>query len=498
MKKITNKKLSRNAFCPCGSGLKFKKCCLDKVESDVTAFNSVLNEPEQTQLDLLYSLFKAGDYVELENQATILIEQFPDSGYVWKVFASVLFVQKKDIPTALAAMKKAAELLPNDAETHRNLGVMLVEFGLLKEAEESIRRALEIAPTYIDAHYTLALIDKAYAVNTKKTPLLAIEKIVLKNPTFLSNEQTVQLYFTLGKNYHNAGDYQKAFPYFLKGCKAKRASLEYDSEGMDRHFASITQIFNQELINSLKGYDIGNNSALPIFVVGMPRSGTTLTEQIISSHSEVHGAGELPDMRIITNVDISHEKLLSLDAKQLKVFAEGCLSRLQRYAPDAHRITDKMPSNFFAIGLIHLMLPNAKIIHVNRNAMDNCLSCLTTKFVSENEYTYDMTELARYYLNYKKLMAHWRKILPENAFLDIDYEELVAYQEVQSRRIIQYCGLEWDEACLDFHKNKRQISTASLVQVRKPMYSSSVGRWRYYEPFIEPLLNALGDLHLGV
>jgi len=170
---------------------------------------------------------------------------------------------------------------------------------------------------------------------------------------------------------------------------------------------------------------------------------------------------------------------------------------LKQRAPHAQRITDKMPANFFAVGLIHLMLPNAKIIHINRNPVDTCLSCFTRLFNRKQEHTYDLAELGRYYVNYARLMAHWRNVLPAGAFLDIRYEDIVADQEAQARKLIKYCGLEWNDACLDFHKTKRPIRTASLTQVRQPIYNSSVERWRSYEKFLGPLLDALGDLVPG-
>jgi len=167
---------------------------------------------------------------------------------------------------------------------------------------------------------------------------------------------------------------------------------------------------------------------------------------------------------------------------------------LQRCAPDARRITDKMPANFLALGLIHLMLPNAKIIHVRRNPADTCLSCFTTLFNHGQPHTYDLAELGRYYVDYTRLMEHWRKVLPDGAFLEVQYEDIVADQEMQARRLIEYCGLGWNDACIDFHRNLRAVHTASMAQVRQPIYRSSVERWRPYEKFLGPLFDALGDL----
>jgi hypothetical protein len=246
----------------------------------------------------------------------------------------------------------------------------------------------------------------------------------------------------------------------------------------------------------------GDPSRVPIFVLGMPRSGTTLTEQIIASHPEVYGAGELHDLLKVAHRNITGttapivfpDNLRSLDQPTLAAWGAEYVAGLQQRAPDARRITNKMPANFFAVGLVHLMLPNAKIIHVNRNPVDTCLSCFTRLFNHKQEHTYDLAELGQYYVHYARLMEHWRKVLPAGAFLDVNYEDIVADQESQARRLIEYCGLEWNDACLDFHNTKRSIRTASLTQVRQPIYTTSVERWRHYEKFLEPLLDALGDL----
>jgi hypothetical protein len=258
------------------------------------------------------------------------------------------------------------------------------------------------------------------------------------------------------------------------------------------------RIFDQATIERLRGG--GDSSQLPIFVLGMPRSGTTLTEQIISSHPDVHGAGELPDLMAIAQRDVAGtgavfpNNIPALDLAGLGTWGADYVNGLQRRAPTAKRITDKMPVNFLAIGLIHMMLPNAKIIHVDRNPVDTCLSCFMQLFSSRQDQTYDLAELGRYYVDYARLMEHWRNVLPKGAFLDVQYEDIVADQETQARLMIAFCGLDWNDACIDFHKNKRPVRTASVSQVRQPIYKSSVERWRPYEKFLGPLLDALDDL----
>ncbi|MGD0958308.1 MAG: tetratricopeptide repeat protein [Methylomonas sp.] len=396
---------------------------------------------------------------------------------------------------ALISYEQALRIKPDYAKALYNRGLILMELDYLTEAEASFRRALEIKPEYMQVRYNLAVVNQEED-KENLAALTAINEAALHGSLSLTNSDAELLNFALGRCYNDASDYETAFPYFLAGCKLKRATFDYDPEQMTRDFTSLMQIFDADLMDRLRGG--GDRSALPIFVLGMPRSGTTLTEQIISSHPDVHGGGELPDLISITKLDQAHaaykDDLLVHGHTQLAALGSEYVAGLQSLAPNARRITDKMPTNFIAIGLIHLLLPNAKIIHVNRNPVDTCLSCFTTWFRDGNKYTYDLAELGRYYVDYTRLMAHWRAILPNAAFLDVKYEELVADQEKQSRRIIEYCGLEWNDACLEFHKNKRPIRTASIVQVRQPIYQSSVERWRCYEKFLGPLLDVLGEL----
>ena len=397
---------------------------------------------------------------------------------------------------AETSYRRALQIKPDYAAAHSNLGNLILEQGRLGEAEASYRRALQIKPDFAGTHFRLALTRKAEAGDENMAALIAAEEAMRSGTTPLRDEEAIFLHFALGKSYDDTGDHAKAFSHFLEGGRLKRAAFDYDADKTALHFASIMRNFDAAAIDSLRGG--GDPSHLPIFVLGMPRSGTTLTEQIIASHPDVHGAGELPDLMAIAQREIAAatypDNVRLLDPARLSAWGVEYVAGLQRRAPDARHITDKMPANSLAVGLIHLMLPNAKIIHVNRNPVDTCLSCFATLFSRGQEHTYDLAELGRYYAGYARLMDHWRKVLPRGAFLDVQYEDIVADQEAQARRLIEYCGLEWNDACLDFHKNKRVVRTASVTQVRQPIYKSSVQRWRPYEKFLGPLLDALGDL----
>jgi len=377
------------------------------------------------------------------------------------------------------------------------LGHLCMEIGQMDRAEKLFNQALAYQPDNLSARLHLTQLKKVTLDDENFVALLEEEQ---KSADYSENKK-MSLHYALGKCYDDSRAYDKAFPHFLAGSKIKRAKLTYDPATATQQFEQVMALFDQTYIDHWRG--AGDMSDLPVFVLGMPRSGTTLTEQIIASHPQVYGAGELHDLLRIAGQSIGTPTLPSafpnnlaeLNREALTAWGKEYVTGLKQRAPKALRITDKMPANFFAVGFIHLMLPNAKIIHVKRNSVDTCLSCYTRLFQRKQEHTYDLAELGAYYANYARLMAHWRKVLPEGAFLDVQYEDIVADKEIQARRLINYCGLDWDAACLDFHQTQRSIRTASITQVRQPIYTSSVERWRNYEKFLSPLLDALGELN---
>jgi len=260
----------------------------------------------------------------------------------------------------------------------------------------------------------------------------------------------------------------------------------------------IRAVFTSELIR--KWQNVGYPSPVPVFIVGMVRSGSTLIEQILASHPQVFGGGELtsfPDavQKIQTNFGSSvifPELVSGMTDEDYRDLGARYLAELERLAPAAIRITDKMPGNFMFAGLIHLALPNAIIIHTLRDPVDTCLSCFSKLFAEGQNHTYDLAELGQYYRHYQALMMHWHRVLPPGRILDVRYEDVVADLEGQVRRIIAHCGLAWDPRCLAFHQTKRPVLTASGAQVRQPIYNTAIGRWRVYESFLGPLLAELG------
>ena len=251
-------------------------------------------------------------------------------------------------------------------------------------------------------------------------------------------------------------------------------------------------LFSAEIMRERAGQ--GDPSPLPVFIIGMPRSGTTLCEQILASHPKIHGAGELGDFEAaVAALDSAGGIPSDIGGEELRAIGAGYLARVAALAPHAARITDKMPANFRFAGLIHLALPNARLIHLRRDPVDTCLSCFSILFGGDQPFTYDLGELGRYYRAYQRLMAHWRAVLPPGVMLEVDYEALVGDFAREARGILTHCGIEWNDACLDFHKTQRPVHTASAVQVRQPIYRSSVGRWRPSGDVLRPLLDALAE-----
>ena len=319
-----------------------------------------------------------------------------------------------------------------------------------------------------------------------------------KDMSALAVEQQIELHFALGKASADLAQYERSFEHYRQGNTLKRPRIDYDETATLDMFPHIEEVFSAELIRRTEG--LGDPSAVPILIVGMPRSGTTLTEQMLASHPAVHGAGELKWLnqmaRQFRGRDVRGffpEVARTLSAEQLRELGRTYVARLREQSATALRVTDKLPMNFRFAGLIHMMLPNAKIIHTRRHPLDTCLSCFTKNFGGAINYAYDLGELGRYWRAYDKMMAHWRAVLPEGVMLDVQYEDLVRDFEAQARRIVAFCGLDWDARCLAFHQTVRPVRTASVTQVRQPIYATSIERWRVYEPWLGPLLGELGS-----
>jgi tetratricopeptide (TPR) repeat protein len=394
---------------------------------------------------------------------------------------------------ALASYDRALAFDPGSAESHLNKGTLLAELGQLDAAVQAIETAIELAPRRARFYYNLTVCKQ---FRSGDIYLEAMEKLAQDIASFTLDEQ-ISLHFGLGKALADIGEHERSFQHLQNGNALMRKQILYDETATLELFERTKIVFTSKLMRRDKG--LGDPSSAPIFILGMPRSGTSLIEQILASHPQVFGAGEVADLSD-TVVEFSGtetalyfpEYLSRLTREQLRQLGTNYVNRLRMKASAAERVTNKTPDNFRFIGLIHMALPNARIIHVRRDPIDTCLSCFSKWFAGNNlPYTYDLAELGRFYRAYESLMAHWRSVLPPGVMIDLQYEEVVADLEGQVHRILAHCGLEWDPHCLAFHKTARQVRTASRAQVRRPIYKSSVGRWLPYEQFLGPLFTAL-------
>ena len=393
------------------------------------------------------------------------------------------------LPEAFACFDQAIALGGDgEAKGLAARGAALAEAGDTEEARLILRRAIDGGANAAVAWLAYADLDKFDAGDSAFAAMESrLAEVELRQPS-----EALALHFALAKAYLDVGDSERAFVHLDAGNHMKRAQLAYDADANRAHTAAIAAAFQPETYARFAG--AGSPSATPIFVVGMPRSGTSLIEQILASHSAIHGAGELHALpQIAAEIGGVPEGLGGLTGDDLARLGDDYLARAGAPPPGKTRVVDKLPGNFVNVGLIRLILPEARIIHVRRDAIDTCLSCYSKIFKAANlPYTYDQTELGLFYRDYDKLMAHWRTSLPATHFFEVDYEAVVDDLEGQARRMIAFLDLPWDPACLEFHRTKRPVRTASVNQVRKPIYRASVGRWRAHAAALRPLLEALG------
>ncbi len=421
---------------------------------------------------------------EALDSANRALSASPENAEVHNAHGQVLQALGK-FDAALAAYDRAATLPGTAAEQALvNRAVHFMEHGRQDEAEAAFAKAAAAFPRSASAQFNHADLKKF----TQGDPAIAAMEALLGTPP--SHADQLLLHFALGKAYMDIGDSARAFEHLDQGNAMKRAIIEYDPEQAMQWRMRIIEIFTPELLQKLGGQ--GAPSSMPIFVVGMPRSGTTLLEQILASHPAIHGAGELNHIQNIAGgFGAFPESLPDFTPEKLHQLGQNYLNKIASLASGRPHVVDKMPINFALVGFIHLILPGARIIHSRRDAADTCLSCYSKLFSVGQGFTYNQAELGRFHRGYQKLMAHWREILPPTHFLEVDYEAVTEDPEAQARRMIEFLGLDWDPACLDFHKAGRAVKTASVNQVRRPVYKTSAGRWRKHEQHLGRLLEAL-------
>ena len=473
----------------------------------------------------------------------------------------VLAAEAGMLDLAIDLMRRALMTRPKDPNFHNNLGHALTEAHQHEAARDHLERAIALKPDFDEAKYNLGRVlrhlgeperalklwqdvweadDRVYAALTGITNLYADQgkfdkaeetarQVIARLPhrpagylalahvykfkeddgtlaevesqladKTVSESDKAPLHYAAGKICDDLGYFSRAFEHFDKANR--EANKAYDHTVVETMRRKKKTVFSKRFYRDRQGW--GFQSELPIFIVGMPRSGTTLTEQILSAHPDVFAAGELETMERISN--LAEEISPSRDEfpnSMLKLTREGAELVGRRYVEDlrrkadrpAKRITNKMPHNFELLGMIALSLPGAKIIHCRREPLDTCLSCWTKNFTDAHAYNRSLEDLGRYYRGYSELMDHWHEVLPVE-ILDVDYEDYTTDLETAARRIVSFVGLDWDPRCLEFHKVDRAVRTASQWQVRQPIYKTSVARWKNYVAHIQPLVEALGPL----
>jgi tetratricopeptide (TPR) repeat protein len=604
----------RNDPCPCGSGRKYKHCCVHKHRRTAGLLPSAVAE--------LGGLASAGRYGDMEARARELTISHPSSGIAWKALGVASQMQGKE---ALDALQSAARLLPNDAEAqsnlgaalrrcgrldeavaclrralgmrpdlaevwnnlgnaerdlghvdaavaaltealrlkpefakaHNNLGNALLDLGRLDEAAASYRRALACDAAYAEAHANLGSVlrlqgrpaearcqcERALAIDPNypaAITLLAhlqsdegrfaeaatlLESVIAIDPNFaeawsglaglrrMSRQDAdwlagakrtaerapprdeMPLRFAIGKYLDDVGDYDDAFISYRRANELARTYRpRHDRNLLTADIDHLIASQTAEWLQRARSSSI--DSERPVLVVGMPRSGTTLAEQILASHPDVYGAGELPFWNGAASRQGATGRqgaTVSCGDARLRQLADDYLALLGEVSQGAPRVVDKMPANFLFLGLIHAALPLARIIHLERNPIDTCLSIYFQNFGPAHSYANDLEDIAHYYGEYRRVMHHWRQILPPGAILDVPYEKLVQNPEEWSRIMVGFIGLPWDERCRDFHGTGRVVSTFSRWQARQPVNTASVERWRHYEKFVGPLRELLSS-----
>lgn len=390
---------------------------------------------------------------------------------------------------AKAALGRARALTPERADVYVHLGNLLKIHGDFGEARTTLRQALSLAPSNAEALFELSEITHFAAGD----PTIAAMEALAAN-----NNCPPKVHFALGKAYDDLKRTSEAFQQFERANAGEKAARPYDEQATLGTLKQLAEIYSRDFVASAGG---GFPSNSPVFIVGMPRSGSTLLEQILGSHPEIAAGGEQLHLRRAMNSVLADclpnptfpDSLAQLRPEHFAMLGERYVGAMAAFADGRRRVTDKLLSNGLLAGLIHMALPGAKIIHCVRDPLDTCLSCYMKSFGPRVPYSTDLASLGRYYRAQEALMDHWRAVLPAESFIQVRYEDVVANIESEARRLISFVGLDWNAACLDFHRNPRAVNTASVAQVREPISDESVGRWRRYALHLQPLITALKE-----
>ena len=452
-------------------------------------------EPDYTQLRLDYIkvLRQRQKFQAAVDQAEILYRKDPDNP-VFQSHYAVESLHVGQFEKAISLFDDILDRMPNDAATLTSRGHALKTCGRTDEAIASYRKAYQVRANHGDAFFSLANL-KTYRFSDEEVDAMS----TAEGSADIAYMDRVYFCFALGKALEDRGDYVRSFEYYDRGNALKRAQSRYDVDQMSTELEAQIKHCSSDLFDKHAG--AGHDARDPIFIVGLPRAGSTLLEQILASHSQVDGTLELPNILSLSQRlrgrdrraerDQYPKNLSELNANQLREMGEKFIEDTRIHRAGAPFFIDKMPNNFRHIGLIRLILPNAKIIDARREPMACCFSGFKQLFAEGQEFTYGLEQIGKYYRDYVGLMRHWDSVLP-GKILRVQHEDVLEDLEGQVRRILDYCELPFESACLEFHKTDRSVRTASSEQVRKPINKTGVDQWRPFEPYLEQLKSALG------
>ncbi|KEO88498.1 hypothetical protein EH30_03715 [Erythrobacter sp. JL475] len=464
-------------------------------DAEILLESAVEFSPDDVQLrfDYIDALRRRQKFAEALEQAELLYHRDP-ANPLFQSRLAIERIQMGDYTRGLELFEKVLEKLPHDPASLTSRGHALKTKGDRAEAEASYRAAIASKPDHGDAYYALANL-KTYRFDAGE--IAAMRAQVARND--LAFMDRVHLSFALAKAMEDEGDYEASFRHYDEGNALKRAQTRYSTDAMTRELTLQKEVCTPELFEKHKGN--GHSAPDPIFILGLPRAGSTLLEQILASHSQIDGTLELPNILALAHrlrgrkagqsryPQILHD----LTAEQLEKFGADFIENTRIHRQGAPFFIDKMPNNFRHIGLIHLILPNAKIIDARRAPMDCCFSGFKQLFAEGQEFTYGLTEIGRYYSDYVGLMDHWDEVLPGKV-LRVQHEDVLDDLEGQTRRMLDFLGLPFEQQCLSFHMTPRAVRTASSEQVRQPINRKGQGAWKPFEPWLGDLKAALGDL----